>query len=441
MGLFGRGEAPVGLILDGQPALRALLGEVLVWDGTRSAFLSAVDMTVAAVLRTPGVGANAAPGVVPVLTVVGGARGPVPTATSTPQAPAIAVPVVLRTPAVRANALVAVDPMTGAVQVLPGIGAENHDWNAGVPATTVSAIVRVPGVAANLNRQPPVVPVSALLRVPVVTATGSGTVAPQAFAVSAVVRAPVVSAASGAVSPVMTGSVSVPAPVVSAHLVVSAIAVTAMGSMSAPVAEAVTAESYADDFNRTDLGALWVDRRYSGTTPPTITSNAVRAGTPSATSGANAQNQHALVYQQVLATDDFAAEAVTVTTPPSGYYLGVFLRSDAAGDNFVIVNAAGTASTAGLYTNIGGTFTKRLDIATSAFTAGDAIIVEAVGNLYTVKRRRSGTVTTIGSWTDTGNVFPVGPSNRYSGVYVVAVRNTFSTTYGPSADNFAAYDL
>ncbi|OOL31845.1 hypothetical protein GQ85_10945, partial [Rhodococcus rhodochrous] len=45
MGLFSRGEAPVGLILDGQPALRAYLGAVLVWDGTRSAFVSVLRMT------------------------------------------------------------------------------------------------------------------------------------------------------------------------------------------------------------------------------------------------------------------------------------------------------------------------------------------------------------------------------------------------------------
>ncbi|WP_395704997.1 hypothetical protein [Rhodococcus ruber] len=336
MGLFGRGEAPVGLILDGQPALRALLGEVLVWDGTRSAFLSAVDMTAAAVLRTPGVRANAAPAVVPALTVLGGAYGPELTATSTPQAPAIAVPVVLRTPTVRADALVAVDPMTGAVQVLPGIGAENHDWNASVPAATGLATVQAPGVAANLNRQPPAVPVSALLRVPVVTATGSGTIAPQALPVSASVRAPVVSATAGAVSQVMTGSVSVPTPAVSGGASVSAVAATATAAMPAPVAEAVTfTPSGMTKTGTQSFTTAWAPLNGwtadTGTYPgSTVVSNAlqVQGGKPDATisvslpySSTFTQNRRARIKLNgtVIATSGaFTANSGTITVSATG---------------------------------------------------------------------------------------------------------------------------
>ena len=40
MGLFNRGQAASALILDGKRAVRAYLGDQLVWDGTMDAFVA-----------------------------------------------------------------------------------------------------------------------------------------------------------------------------------------------------------------------------------------------------------------------------------------------------------------------------------------------------------------------------------------------------------------
>ncbi|QOH59873.1 hypothetical protein [Rhodococcus rhodochrous] len=197
---------------------------------------------------------------------------------------------------------------------------------------------------------------------------------------------------------------------------------------------------YRDDFNRTALGALWFDRLWTGTAPATIAANAVRAGTPTATSGINAQCQHSLIYTEPVATNDMAVEAVVVTTPASGYYVGVVARSDLAADNFVVLNAAGTAATAGIYSVVNGAFTRQVAVPTNAYVAGDTMILEAVGNEYTAKRRRAGVESVVASWTDTAGVTKVGPDYRHGGVYLVSVRNFLGTTYGPSLDNFAVYD-
>lgn len=198
---------------------------------------------------------------------------------------------------------------------------------------------------------------------------------------------------------------------------------------------------FFDDFEREDLGPLWSETRYTGTTPAEIVNGAVRAGTPSTYFGDNAQNQHALVYTEPVLSDDMGVEGVTVTTPPAGYYMAVFLRADLAGENFVIVNASGTAATAGIFTVVDRTFTKQEDVPTSAFVAGDAVMLEVSGNVYTVKRRRGEVVTEVAQWEDSAGIVNVGAGYRRGGVYVVSVRTFSSTTYGPQVDNFAVYDL
>lgn len=199
----------------------------------------------------------------------------------------------------------------------------------------------------------------------------------------------------------------------------------------------------ADNFNRADgaPGALWAQRRVTGTTDAVIAGNAIQAGVPSATSGANATNQTALVYTTAMNSDDFSSEAVVVSTPGAGYFAGVLVRSDLEMDNYVIAVAAGRDDSVGLWTCIDGTWTRRATFATNAFTAGDLMIVEAVSSTYRLKRSRSGTVSEIASWTDNGNLTKRGASYRHGGLYVVSVRSTFNTTYGPKLDDWAARPL
>ncbi|MCZ1070840.1 hypothetical protein [Rhodococcus sp. A5(2022)] len=204
-----------------------------------------------------------------------------------------------------------------------------------------------------------------------------------------------------------------------------------------------TLAGMSDNFNRADgsPGSNWLQRRITGTTNAVIASNAVQAGVPSTSSGDNATNQTALVFTPAVGVNNFASEATIVSTPASGYFAGVLVRSDAAMDNYVVGLAAGRDDTAGLWTSIAGTLTRRATFATDAFQAGDVMIVEASGTTYTVKRRRSGTVSTIVSWSDSAQVMPSGSSNRHGGLYVLSVRSTFQTNYGPKLDNWAAYAL
>ena len=199
----------------------------------------------------------------------------------------------------------------------------------------------------------------------------------------------------------------------------------------------------SDNFNRADgsPGSNWLQRRFSGTTNAVIAGNAVQAGVPSTASGADNTNQTVLVFSPAIGVDNFATEATILSVPAAGYFSGVVTRSDASMMNFVAAFAAGNSDTAGIYTCINGTFTRRVAFATDAFQGNDTMIVEAVGNVYTVKRRRSGTVTTVTSWTDSANVMPSGSAYRHGGMYVLAVRSTFETKYGPKLDNWSTYAL
>lgn len=292
MGLFNRSAAPVGLKLAGQSAVHVYHGDVLVWDGTRSAFVPAVRMLASAAARVPGVSAVSDIGTIPALSATVAAISPALIATATPAAPLVsAVSVVAPAPTVVADALVAVDAMTGAVQVLPGIGAENNDWTVGAPAGVVSATVAAPAVDASINRQPPAIAVSAVMPAPVVTSTGSGTVAPPAIAVSAVVPAPVVSAGSARPVPAATGSASLSAPVVGAHVTVAAVPATVSASAPTPVVEAVhftpsgMTKTGTQSFTTSYAQAInWAAN--TGTHPgSTVVSNAlqVQGGKPDAT--------------------------------------------------------------------------------------------------------------------------------------------------------------
>lgn len=193
---------------------------------------------------------------------------------------------------------------------------------------------------------------------------------------------------------------------------------------------------YFDDFNRSALGPRWFDRLMTGSAAAVLVNNSVRAGDPAI----NSDNQNAVVWLDAVATDDMVTEADTVTTPPNNAYMGVMLRADAAGESFVLATASGAAATSAILTYSGGTLTERARYPQGQFAAGDTLVFRAVGNVYTVSRRRGGVDTVLGSWTDTAGVVSRGPARRHGGVYVVSFRSWTSTTYGPRADNFRLYD-
>jgi hypothetical protein len=203
----------------------------------------------------------------------------------------------------------------------------------------------------------------------------------------------------------------------------------------------------ADSFDRADgaIGANWafVTRGFSNS-PPTVVSNAARAGTPSATSGNNATTAGFAYYVAFLNTDDMFSEivlAATSTTVQSG--MVVRMASNAA--TYVIGNASssggaifsitgGTATTA-------GTAVSRATFGSGQLTSGDSFGLEAIGAVYKLYRIRSGTRTDLCTWTDTSNaVIPIGASNRIVGLALSATRNVGGTTYSANAASWRGGD-
>lgn len=223
--------------------------------------------------------------------------------------------------------------------------------------------------------------------------------------------------------------------------------VTATPAISLPMNPAATYSfgpaNYTDDFNRANgpLGPLWQSKNESGTTGNIIVDGTIKSALPSATSGANATNQTVSVFVSPTTTDNMRCQFKTVSAPPAGYFAGVVARSDAGMNNYVVALAAGSAETAGLYTVVDNTFTKRVQFGTSVFAAGDLVILECVGNVYRVIRSRAGVESDVVSWTDSGSTQPRGSSFRYGGCYTVAIRGGGGGGYGQALDDFLLKDI
>lgn len=214
-------------------------------------------------------------------------------------------------------------------------------------------------------------------------------------------------------------------------------------SMNVTASTVIGPANYTDNFNRADgpLSNGWITKMNTGTTGNAITNNTAMSAVPSATSGANATNQTVSIYPAPATTDSMRAFATSVTAPPAGYYAGIVARADIGMNNYMVALAAGSAETAGMYTVINNTFTKRASFAANVFAAGDIIIMQCVGSVYKVIRSRAGTESEIASWTDSGNIQPRGANYRYGGIYTVAIRSAFKTEYGQALDNFGLKDI
>ncbi|MYV30688.1 hypothetical protein GQ649_26075 [Rhodococcus sp. DSM 6344] len=238
MGLYNRGRAVTGMYLDGKPVIRAYLGDRLVWDGSRSAFVSVPRIAVVMSASTPDVSASSSVAV-GVAAMAMSAGAPSVTATALVAIPAAAMTLVVPAPIVHADANVSVEVVTIAMQALPAVGAVGADSTVAVPTAAVTMSAPAPTVAAHFEAAIPVVAVTMSTPAPVVTATGSAVVAVGVAEMMVAAKAPVVTASSSVSVLVATMGMSAKAPVVTASSTVAVPAVAVTMAAKNPVVQAI----------------------------------------------------------------------------------------------------------------------------------------------------------------------------------------------------------
>jgi hypothetical protein len=285
MGLFNRRDSIVGMLLDGEHALKAYHGAVLVWDGTRSAFAVALSASAAASAPVPGVMADSAvvapvavaDGVAPVAGVsASGVVGAVPAAGSA-DAPV---------PALSADAAVVAEAATADAQAGPAVAADSIDGSVTVPVAEGSAdavaavagagyVIPVPAAAATVD-----------VPTPAVSATGSAkTTAPTATA-AADAKAPTVAGSSTVSPPTATAAAASPAAV--PHVSATVTPPTATGTAQAK-APTVSTAPVASGMDKSGVQALptrsvwaqvtsWTTRSGFATNPGTASNSLVSNG-------------------------------------------------------------------------------------------------------------------------------------------------------------------
>jgi hypothetical protein len=238
MGLFNRGQSISGMWLDGKPAIRAYLGDVLVWDGTSPAFVNVPRALVSALAVSPAIRADAS---ITAVRTLGSSAAYAPSltafATVDPET-AVIVTAQAGTPAVRADSLILVDVITVAAQALPAVAAQSSSAAVEVPSISVSVSSPTPTVAAHFTTTIPAITVNASAQVPVITATGAAVVNVPVSAVNATARVPVVSGNSSVVAFAVTADATAKTPVVTASSNASPPKAAATGLARVPVVQA-----------------------------------------------------------------------------------------------------------------------------------------------------------------------------------------------------------
>lgn len=239
MGLFNRGQSISGMWLDGKPAIRAYLGDVLVWDGTKPAFVNVPRALASALAVAPAIRADAS---ITAVRTLGSSAAYAPSltafATVDPET-AVIVTAQASTPVARADSLILVDVITVAAQALPAVAAQSSAATVAPPAAVVSVATPTPSVAAHFATTIPAITVNAAAQVPVITATGAAVVNVPVSAVNAMARVPAVSGNSsvGAFAVTTEGSAKIPA--ISGSSNVTAVKATASALALIAVVQAI----------------------------------------------------------------------------------------------------------------------------------------------------------------------------------------------------------
>lgn len=208
-GIFTRGQTGQ-LYLDG-PVVAAYLGDLLIWDGTVSAFVSAPRAIATAQASAPLVQSQVpaiemptatatAEALPPTITVGSIVVVPVASATAAAYPPAVSVDATITVPVATASAQ-AISPLSDATVVVPvaTATAQAHVPNV---STTGSSNIGVPVATATTSAYVPAVTVSATIAVPVATASGAALV--PSISGSATVTPPAATATAAAYAPTAT---------------------------------------------------------------------------------------------------------------------------------------------------------------------------------------------------------------------------------------------
>ena len=157
MGLFNRGQAASALILDGKRAVRAYLGDQLVWDGTMDAFVPIPQILVSVVMADPVVSATVRT-VAPLITASAQVYEPSVSGTATvrPET-AILVAGVVYAPDVSAEALIEVPAISVSAIVLAPTVSEAFDATVEVPFIQVTAGMYSPKITADYAATVPII--------------------------------------------------------------------------------------------------------------------------------------------------------------------------------------------------------------------------------------------------------------------------------------------
>lgn len=196
-----------------------------------------------------------------------------------------------------------------------------------------------------------------------------------------------------------------------------------------------------DSFNRADgdPGSNW--SRYtwsSGGILPVIFSNTLRNAQ---TTASNTNNQSAALFTKTpAATNDHMVRA-TLVSAQNDLYSGLILAASADFQNMVLAMLTTTTAKRGIWTVIGGTFTRRVGVSTAAIVAGDVAGFKAQGSTYTLVRNPDGANTTVASWTDSGGLFTRNSSRRLGGLFLHSERTFSASNYSPAWDDFNIRDL
>ncbi|MFC9769564.1 hypothetical protein [Rhodococcus jostii] len=234
MGLFNRAEAITGMVLDHQPAIHAYHGQVLVWDGTRQAFVSVTRAVATTAARVPAVTADSVPDTALAVDVAAAVLIPALSATAIADPTSIDITALCVEPVASADSLILAEVITCAAQALPAEAAEANDAAVSAVPAVVDGGVLTPVVAAHLTQNPDTIAVTVLLPTPVVTATGSGLVAAVVATATAQAGTPTLTAAGRVTAVAATASASANTPVIGGGATIAAVKATATAAVTAP---------------------------------------------------------------------------------------------------------------------------------------------------------------------------------------------------------------
>lgn len=212
-GIFTRRQPAQLLRLGGQAVVAAYLGDLLIWDGTISAFVNAPKATASALGLAPLVQSQPPTITVPTATATAAALAPMIGVSSTITAPIATATAAASNLVVSADANItvpiatasaaAIAPLSDAALVIPTATAtaQAHvpvigttgSFNVGIPTAIASAAALQPAVAVSATIAPPVATASGAALAPVVSR--GATITPPVAAATAAATAPVVAVA------------------------------------------------------------------------------------------------------------------------------------------------------------------------------------------------------------------------------------------------------